>query len=188
MRSGAQKREGGATGGVQVVLLERVERLGQMGQIVKVKPGYARNYLIPQRKALRASKENLVHFEKQKAHLEATNLKLIEEAKYVAQKMDSVVVTIIRQASEAGHLYGSVRNKDIADCLVEQGFSVHKNQIQIPVPIKSLGLASVKVMLHPEVSVSVSANIAQSLEEAAVQLEKLKGHKAVAESEEATAE
>ena len=167
----------GISSGIQVILLERVERLGQMGQVVKVKPGYARNYLIPQRKALRASKENLAHFDTQKTHLEAANLKLIEEAKYVAQQMGSVTITIIRQASEARQLYGSVRNKDIADSLKEQGFSIAKGQVQILIPIKELGLHQIKVLLHPEVFITVSVNIAQSQEEAAVQLEKLTGSK-----------
>lgn len=149
---------------VDLILLERVEKLGQMGQLVKVKPGYARNYLLPQKKAMRATKENLAYFETQRAQLEATNLQRKSEASEVAATMDGVSVVLIRQAGESGQLYGSVAARDISDAVTEAGFTVEKRQIVLDRPIKSLGLHPVRVMLHPEVSVTVTANVAQSKE------------------------
>ena len=156
---------------MQVILLERVEHLGQMGQIVRVKPGYARNYLIPQKKALRATKDNLAYFETQRAHFEATNLRRREEAEAVADKMAGATVTMIRSAGEGGQLYGSVSARDVAEALGEAGYSVARQQIAIDRPIKNLGLFDIRVVLHPEVSAKVVANVARSQDEAALQLQ-----------------
>lgn len=157
---------------MQVILLQRVEKLGQMGQFVDVKPGYARNYLLPQKKALRATKENIVYFETQKSTLEAHNLKKKSEAEDTAKLMSDVSVILIRQASETGQLYGSIRSKDICDALCAAGYTVARHQIYIEKPIKMLGIHNVRLSLHPEVSVSVSVNIALSEEEAAAQAKK----------------
>ncbi|MCR9255168.1 MAG: 50S ribosomal protein L9 [Alphaproteobacteria bacterium] len=154
---------------MQVILLERIEKLGQMGDEVTVKPGFARNYLLPQGKALRANKENRAHFDQQKAQLEADNLKRKSEAEQVAGKIDGLMVTLVRQASEMGNLYGSVTARDIAEQVVAAGFTVEKRQIIVDKPIKSLGIEDVRVQLHPEVSVVVKANVARSLEEAEMQ-------------------
>jgi large subunit ribosomal protein L9 len=156
---------------MQVILLERVEKLGQMGQVVTVKPGYARNFLLPKKKALRATKDNMACFEQQRAQLEATNLKRKEEAHYVAQKMEGACVTLIRQASEVGLLYGSVRSADIAKALIDNGFTLTRSQVEMTSPIKTIGKHQVKVVLHPEVSISVSVIVAQSEEEAKVHQE-----------------
>jgi large subunit ribosomal protein L9 len=154
---------------VQLILLERVEKLGQMGQLVDVKPGYARNYLLPQKKALRATKENLAYFETQRTQLEASNLERRSEATEVGAKLDGLTVVIIRQAGESGQLYGSVSARDIADAVTDGGFTTEKRQIVLERPIKTLGMHPVRVMLHPEVSVTVTANVAQSAEGAAMQ-------------------
>jgi large subunit ribosomal protein L9 len=154
---------------VELILLERVENLGQMGQVVKVRPGFARNYLLPQKKALRATKENLAYFEKQRAQLEAQNLKRKGEAEEVAKKLDGLSVVLVRQAGESGQLYGSVSARDIADAITAAGFTVEKRQIILDKQLKTLGLHKLRVGLHPEVSVSVTVNVAQSEEEAAMQ-------------------
>ena len=154
---------------MQVILLERVEKLGQMGQVVNVKAGYARNFLLPKKKALRATKQNLGFFEHKRVEFEANNLKRKSEAEVVAKKMEGAMVSLIRQASEMGHLYGSVRSADIAQGLEEVGFKISRAQVQIDVPIKFLGMHQVRVLLHPEVAVNVNVNVAQSEEEAAVQ-------------------
>jgi large subunit ribosomal protein L9 len=154
---------------VSVVLLERVEKLGQMGQVVNVKPGFARNYLLPQKKALRATKENLALFEKQRTQLEAVNLTRRTEAQEVAAKLEGLQVAIIRQAGESGQLYGSVSARDIADAVTAAGFTVSRPQIVLDRPIKTLGLHKLRIALHPEVSVGVTANVAQSPEEAEMQ-------------------
>ena len=154
---------------MQVILLERVENLGQMGEVVNVKPGYARNFLLPQKKALRATKENLAYFEKQRAQLEAQNLSKRSDAEKVATKLDGVTVIIIRQAGESGQLYGSVSARDIAEAVTGAGFTIEKSQVVLERPIKSLGLHLVRLVLHPEVSVTVTANVAQSAEEADMQ-------------------
>ena len=151
---------------VELILLQRVEKLGQMGEIVKVKPGYARNYLLPQKKALRATKENRAYFDQQKAQLEALNLKRKEEAERVAERVAGLSVTIIRQAGESGSLYGSVSNRDIAEGCVAGGLTVDRGQVILNHPIKTLGLSQVRVILHPEVSIAVTVNVARSLEEA----------------------
>ena len=154
---------------IDLILLERVEKLGQMGQIVKVRPGYARNYLLPKKKALRATKDNLAYFETQRAQLEANNLARKSDAAAVAEKLEGLFVVLIRQAGESGQLYGSVSSRDIADAVTEAGFTVDKQQIVLDKPIKTLGLHPVRVMLHPEVGVTVTANVAQSLEGAEMQ-------------------
>jgi large subunit ribosomal protein L9 len=154
---------------MQVILLERIEQLGQMGEVVEVKPGYARNYLLPQRKALRATQENRERFEKQRVQLEAQNLERRGEAASVAARMDGVRVVLVRQAGEGGQLYGSVTARDIADALTEAGYTVERRQVQIDRPIKALGIHDVRVALHPEVSVTVKANVAQSAEAAEMQ-------------------
>lgn len=154
---------------MQVILLERVEKLGQMGDVVRVKPGYARNFLLPQKKALRATKENLDRFEKQRGQLEATNLKLKQEAEVVAKKLDGLSVVLVRQAGETGQLYGSVTARDIAEAVAAAGFTVAHRQIRIDRPIKTLGLVRTRVMLHPEVAAVVTVNVAKSEEEAQIQ-------------------
>jgi large subunit ribosomal protein L9 len=154
---------------VDVILLERVEKLGQMGQVVKVRPGYARNYLLPQKKALRATKDNLAYFEKQRHQLEAQNLTRRSEAEQVAKKIEGVSVVVIRQAGESGQLYGSVTARDIAEAVTQAGFTVTRAQVVLDKAIKTLGLYKQRVILHPEVSVSVTVNVAQSAEEAEMQ-------------------
>ncbi len=151
---------------MDVILLERIEKLGQMGDVVRVKPGYARNYLLPQKKALRATKDNLDSFETRRGQLEAENLKDRDEAAAIAEKMEGLIVMLIRQAGESGQLYGSVTARDIAAAVTEKGFSVDRSQVQREQPIKELGLHTARVALHPEVSVTVTANVAQSEEEA----------------------
>jgi large subunit ribosomal protein L9 len=151
---------------MEVILLERVEKLGHMGEVVKVKTGFARNFLLPRKKALRATKENLAYFESQRAQLEATNLKRKEEAQFVAAKMDGLALVMVRQAGEAGHLYGSVSARDIADAIEAQGFKVERSQVNLDQPLKMLGQKSIKISLHPEVSVQVSVTVARSMEEA----------------------
>jgi len=154
---------------VQVILLERVEKLGQMGQVVDVRPGYARNFLLPQKKALRATKDNLAYFETQRGQLEAQNLARKSEAEAVAKKLDGLSVVVIRQAGESGQLYGSVTARDIAQGVTEAGFTVGRGQIVLERAIKTLGLHKQRVVLHPEVSVTVTVNVAQSVEEAEMQ-------------------
>jgi large subunit ribosomal protein L9 len=151
---------------MEVILLERIEKLGQMGDLVKVKPGYARNFLLPQRKAMRASKDNLALFEKQRAQLEAANLKRRDEAQAVAVKMDGLSVLMVRQAGEGGQLYGSVSGRDVADAIGAAGYTVERRQVNLDNPIKTLGAWPVRVSLHPEVSVTVTVNVARSAEEA----------------------
>lgn len=151
---------------VEVILLQRVEKLGQMGEVVKVKPGFARNFLLPEKKAIRASKDNLAHFEEQRAQLEAQNLKRREEAERVAERVGGLSVVIIRQAGESGSLYGSVSSRDIADACTAAGLTIERSQVVLEHPIKTLGLATVRVVLHPEVSIPVVANVARSQEEA----------------------
>jgi large subunit ribosomal protein L9 len=157
---------------MEVILLERVEKLGQMGQVVKVKPGYARNYLLPRKKALRATKQNLAYFDAQRSQLEATNLERRKEAEQVSEKLNGLAVVITRQAAETGMLYGSVTARDIADAVTDAGFTVSRNQIAIDQPIKTLGLFKVRVVLHPEVSVAITVNVARSVEEAELQAQR----------------
>lgn len=157
---------------MQVILLERVENLGQMGDVVKVKSGFARNFLLPRQKALRATQDNISYFEAQKKVLEAENLKKRDEAEKVGKKVAGLKVAIIRQASEAGQLYGSVSARDIADAVVEKGFKIGKEQVRMDQAYKILGLYPVKITLHPEVVVDITINIARSKEEAKIQEEK----------------
>ena len=151
---------------MEVVLLERIERLGQMGDVVRVKDGYARNFLLPQKKALRANKANLERFETQRGQLEATNLERRSEAEGVAGKVDGESFTILRQAGEAGQLYGSVTTRDIAKLVSDGGMSITRNQVILDTPIKSVGLHDVRVALHPEVTISVTINVARTEDEA----------------------
>jgi large subunit ribosomal protein L9 len=151
---------------MQVILLERVEKLGQMGDVVKVKEGFARNFLLPRKKALRATKANMAHFETQKAQLEARNLHLKKEADAVASKLDKKTFVIVRQAGETGMLYGSVSTRDISDAITANGVNVARNQVALDKAIKMLGMHDVKVVLHPEVRVTVTLNIARTPEEA----------------------
>ena len=154
---------------MQVILLQRIGRLGQMGDVVTVKDGFARNFLLPQHKALRATKENLTKFEGQRAHLEADNLELKKEAEAVSGKLDGKTFVAIRQAGDTGQLYGSVSTRDIADCVTAGGFKIDRNQVVIDKPIKTLGVHKVMVQLHPEVAVGVTLNVARSEDEAARQ-------------------
>lgn len=154
---------------MQVILLERVAKLGQMGEVVTVKEGYARNFLLPQGKALTASKANVASFEVQKAQLEARNLETKKEAEALAEKLDGQQFVVIRSASDGGNLYGSVTPRDVAEVATEEGFSVDRKQVVIVLPIKNLGLHGVAVTLHPEVSVEIEINVARSTEEAELQ-------------------
>ncbi len=154
---------------MQVILLERVAKLGQMGDVVDVKPGYARNFLLPQGKALSASDANIASFEAQKAQLEARNLETKKEAEALAEKLDGQQFIVIRSASDAGALYGSVTPRDAADAATADGFTVDKKQVALLAPIKELGLHSVTVRLHPEVEVKIQLNVARSEEEAELQ-------------------
>ena len=154
---------------MQVILLERVAKLGQMGDVVDVKSGYARNYLLPQGKALSASKSNIDSFENQKAQLEARNLETKKEAEDLAARLNGQQFVVIRSASDAGALYGSVTTRDTADVATEDGYSVDRKQVVIPRPIKELGIHEVSVVLHPEVEAVIALNVARSPEEAALQ-------------------
>ncbi|MYM54179.1 50S ribosomal protein L9 [Thalassovita mangrovi] len=154
---------------MQVILLERVAKLGQMGDVVDVKSGYARNFLLPQGKALTASEANKAKFEADKAQLEARNLETKKEAEALGEKLDGQQFVVIRQASDGGNLYGSVTPRDAADVATAGGFSVDRKQVVIPTPIKELGLHKVDVTLHPEVQVQIELNVARSEEEAELQ-------------------
>ena len=151
---------------MEVILLDRIERLGQMGDIVKVKPGYARNYLLPQAKALRSSKENLALFESRKVQLEAANLKRKQEAEQVAEKMNGLKVVIIRQAAETGQLYGSVTGRDVRDAVRDAGFTIERRQVVLDQPFKEIGDYKVRIILHPDVDQTISVAVARSAEEA----------------------
>jgi large subunit ribosomal protein L9 len=154
---------------MEVVLLERVAKLGQMGEVVKVRDGYARNFLLPQGKALRKTEANMKRFEAERAQIEARNLDAKKEAEKVAAKLDGQRFVIIRSASDSGALYGSVTTRDIADVATEDGFSLDRRQIQLDHPIKALGLHELSVSLHPEVEVAITVNVARSKEEADIQ-------------------
>jgi large subunit ribosomal protein L9 len=151
---------------MEVILLERVAKLGQMGEVVRVKDGYARNYLLPQGKALRATAANKGKFETMKVELEAKNLAAKGEADKVAKKLDGQSYTVLRQASEAGQLYGSVSPRDLAALMTEGGFAVDRNQVALNAPIKMIGSHKVPVMLHPEVEVTITVNVARNADEA----------------------
>ena len=154
---------------MEVILLERIETLGQMGDVVKVKPGYARNFLLPQQKALRANKANMALFETQRAQLEADNLKRRDEAEAVAAKLEGLSTVLIRQAGESGQLYGSVTARDLGEAITAAGITIDRKQIVLDHAIKMIGLHQVKVRLHPEVIVEVTANVARSEAEAETQ-------------------
>lgn len=158
---------------MQIILLERVPKLGQMGDVVKVKDGYARNFLIPKGKALRATEQALAEFAQRRVELEARNLQRKQEAQQVAARVDGQSVTVLRQASETGQLYGSVNARDIAEAFGAAGIKLERQQIRLDQPIKTLGLHSVTVALHPEVEVTVTVNVARSQEEADIQAGKL---------------
>ena len=170
---------------MQVILLERVAKLGQMGDVVDVKPGYARNYLLLQGKALTASKENIASFEGQKAQLEARNLETKKEAEDLAAKLDGQQFVVIRQASDGGSLYGSVSTRDAATVATDEGFSLDRKQVLIRQPIKELGLHEVEVHLHPEVEATITLNVARSPEEAELQASGKTIQEAAAEEDEA---
>ncbi len=154
---------------MDVILLQRIEKLGQMGEVVRVRPGFARNYLLPQKKALRATEANRARFETQRAQLEATNLVRRQEAEKISGKVDGLAVVVIRQAGETGHLYGSVSARDVAAAATAGGVTIDRAQVLMDRPIKMLGLHPVRVALHPEVIVTVTANVAKSAEEAELQ-------------------
>ena len=172
---------------MQVILLERVAKLGQMGDVVDVKPGFARNFLLPQGKAKTASEANIAAFEAQKAQLEARNLETKKEAEALGEKLDGQQFVVIRSASDGGNLYGSVTPRDAADVATEDGFSVDRKQIVIREPIKTLGLHVAEVHLHPEVMVNITLNVARSAEEAELQASG-KSIQELAAEEEAAAE
>jgi len=154
---------------MRVILLERVGRLGQMGDVVNVRDGHARNYLLPMGKALRATKENIARFENERAQIEARNLELRKEAEAVGEKLDGQTFIVIRQSSDSGQLYGSVSTRDIADLASEGGFSVERRQVLLDRPIKTLGLHSVRIQLHADVDVHITLNVARSYDEAELQ-------------------
>ena len=154
---------------MQIILLERVPKLGQMGEVVTVKPGYARNFLIPQGKALRATKTSIGEFEQRRAQLEAHNLERRQDAQAIAAKVEGQMVTLLRQASETSQLYGSVSARDVAAAFTEAGITLDRQQVRLDQPLKTLGLHDVTVALHPEVEVTVKVNIARSQAEADLQ-------------------
>lgn len=165
---------------IDLILMQRVDKLGQMGERVTVRPGYARNFLIPSGKAIRASRDNLARFEEQRAQLEAQNIKRREEAERVGERVAGLTITIIRQAGESGALYGSVSTRDIAEGCTAAGLTVARDQVLLGQPIKSVGLTTVRVALHPEVSIPVLVNVARSPEEAEKQA---RGERVEAEDE-----
>ncbi|HEX3487650.1 MAG TPA: 50S ribosomal protein L9 [Micropepsaceae bacterium] len=175
---------------MQVVLLERVEKLGQIGDVVKVKDGFARNYLLPKKKALRATKANLGYFETQRAQLEARNLEQRKEAEKIGEKLKSKAFVLLRQAGDRGQLYGSVSPRDIASVVTAGGFSIERTQVPIDKAIKSLGLHEIFVVLHPEVRVPVTINVARTEDEAERQArgEDVLSEKTEAEEAQANAE
>lgn len=150
---------------MEVILLERIDRLGQMGEVVNVKPGFARNFLFPQKKALRANKENRAYYESKKAELEATNLKRKGEAEQVAKKMEGLKLIIVRSAGEGGQLYGSVSARDIGDALKAQGHAIDRASVLLNAPVKTLGSFRTALRLHPEVKVEIDFTVARSMEE-----------------------
>jgi large subunit ribosomal protein L9 len=155
---------------MEVILLERIAKLGQMGETVRVKDGFARNFLLPRGKALRATEANKKRFESQRAQLEARNLELKSEAQKVQAELDGKTFVIIRQAGETGQLYGSVATRDIAEAVSAGGVTISRNQVVLTTPIKSIGLHQVPLHLHPEVEAGISLNVARSPEEAERQL------------------
>ena len=155
---------------MEIVLLERVEKLGQIGDVVRVKPGYARNFLLPQGKALRANKQNLAKFEAERSAIEAKNADAKKRAEILSESIGAFNVNIVRAASEMGQLYGSVTSRDISEAIVQAGYEVEKRQVVMDSAIKTLGLFNIKLALHPEVTKQIIVNVARSLEEAKTQL------------------
>ena len=170
---------------MEVILLERIEKLGQMGDVVTVKPGYARNFLLPQKKALRATQDSKKQFEAQRTQLEAENLERRKDAEAVAGKLGELDITLIRQAGDNGQLYGSVSGRDLADAVSEAGVTVTRGQVMLDRPIKELGLHPVRISLHPEVRVEVAVNIARTEDEAKTQRERGLSITEIAEESEA---
>ncbi len=162
---------------MEVILMERVEKLGTLGEVVDVKTGFARNFLLPQGKALRATKENLAHFEGQRKELEKKNAELKSEAEKLAEKIDGTELVVIRQAGDSGQLYGSVSVRDLADELNKQGHGIERQQVRIAEPIKTIGIFAFKVVLHAEVTVTLEANVAKSEDEAKKQREDMEAEK-----------
>jgi large subunit ribosomal protein L9 len=165
---------------IELILMQRVDKLGQMGERVKVRPGYARNFLLPTGRAIRATKENIARFERERAELEAQNRKRREEAERIAERVAGLAITIIRQAGESGALYGSVSSRDIAEGCKAAGLSVTRDQVLLGQPIKTVGLTTVQIALHPEVTIPVVVNVARSPEEAEKQA---RGERVEAEAE-----
>ncbi|HQS84326.1 MAG: 50S ribosomal protein L9 [Alphaproteobacteria bacterium 16-39-46] len=159
---------------MKVILLERVPSLGQIGSVVEVKPGYARNFLLPKKKALRVTPENMAIFEKQKGQLEAVNLTKKSEAEDAALKIQGLSITLIRQAGDSGHLYGSVTPRDISVILMKKGIEIKKSQIVLKAPIKEIGISECDLILHPEVVVPLTLVVAQSEEEAQAKMSEQK--------------
>ena len=166
---------------MEVILLERVENLGIMGDVVRVKPGYARNFLFPNEKAVPASNENKASFENKRLEIEAKNIETKAEAEKVASKIKGEILILVRQAGDSGQLYGSVNSRDIKNTLMDMGYELDRNQISLNKPIKSVGIHNVSIALHPEIYVEVIANIARSEEEAKIQTET--GEAVIAEPE-----
>lgn len=163
---------------MEIILLERVEKLGQMGDVVQVRPGYARNFLLPKAKALRATKQNLEDFATKRKELETTNIKRRDEAAKLATLLENMAVTVIRQAGETGNLYGSVSAKDVADAMAAVGCKAERHQVAIPAPIKTVGVHTVRIILHPEVSQNILVSVAKTDEEAKSQIAATKPVKA----------
>ena len=166
---------------MEVILLERVENLGIMGDVVKVKPGYARNFLFPNEKAVPASRENKASFETKRLEIEAKNIETKSEAEKIAAKIKGEILVLVRQAGDSGQLYGSVNSRDIKNTLEDMGYDLDRNQISLKNPIKSVGIHNVSIALHPEIYVEVIANVARSEEEAKIQTET--GEAVIAEPE-----
>jgi large subunit ribosomal protein L9 len=158
---------------MEVILLERIEKVGKLGDVVKVKAGFARNYLLPQNKALRANKKNLSIYEKEKEKYEKLNNEKLSAAEKIAKKMESISINIIKQASDSGQLYGSVSTRDIAEELNNQGHNIKKRQIVLKSVIKNVGQHEVRVVIHPEFIINISVNIARTLEELTIQSEEI---------------
>jgi large subunit ribosomal protein L9 len=168
---------------MQLILLERIENLGQMGDVVTVKPGFARNFLLPQKRALRATKENVEQFQAQRAQLETANLERRGEAEQVAERLNGQMAVVLRSAGESGQLYGSVNTRDIAAAASEAGFTIDRRQVIMQRPVKVLGLHPIRIRLHPEVDASLIINVARTAEEAEQQ--RVLGHAIVGEEAEA---
>jgi len=158
---------------MEVILLERIEKVGKLGDVVKVKAGFARNYLLPQNKALRANKENLSIYEKEKEKYEKLNNEKLSAAEKIAKKMESISINIIKQASDSGQLYGSVSTRDIAEELNNQGHNIEKRQVVLKSVIKNVGQHEVRIVIHPEFIINISVNIARTLEELTIQTEEI---------------